>query len=165
MTTPPEPANLGERTDNRRGNTVLARNRQRPTPHLYLALGGLVASGVTCVLNVWAYYNEGAVLTHIGFAAATVTAAVLFLTWFWGIFLAINGAVPRGRIPFLVVHVTAGSVLPLIYVLHVGFQIGTLGSQPISGLETSLDIAGFALVAAQVAGGVIILTRRFPRRG
>jgi hypothetical protein len=135
--------------------------RSHHTAHFYLALAGLVAATGTCVLNIWAYYDEGHLLTFLGFIAAAITAVILFLTWFWGGFLAMSRPIGPRILPFLVVHAALGSVIPLVYILHVGFQITTVASQPISGLEVSLDIAGLGLMLLQVAGGIAILGGRF----
>jgi hypothetical protein len=131
----------------------------RHTIHFYLAMSALCAALGTCAVNLRAYYDEGKLITEVGFWLAVVTAAILLATWFWGTFLAMSGTLPRRRILYLALHATFGSILPLIYILHVGSQVDSVGSQPIGEGEVELDLAGLALLLIQIGSGWSVLRR------
>ncbi len=67
------------------------RHVRRDTPHLYLALVSLLSSVIACVLQLWAYYDEGIASTQVAFAALAVATGLVFSTFFWGFFLVMSG--------------------------------------------------------------------------
>jgi hypothetical protein len=108
---------------------------------------------VTCCVNLWAYYDERALSTELGFWCAAVTAGVLFAAWFWGAFLLMSGVMSGERFGVLVVHAALGSVLPLVFMLQVSVQLETFTSQPVGEGEVLIDIAGVVAVLIQAAMG------------
>ncbi len=115
---------------------------------------------MAAILNLWAYYDEGRVSTWIGFVAACLAAFLLFVTWFWGSFMVMNGLMPRTRVLFLIVHGLAGSLTPLLYILSFGLQLDTVASQPIGEPEVLLYLAGVPVLALQFISGWSVLPRR-----
>lgn len=132
---------------------------RRHTLHYYLALAGFAAALVTCILTVWAYYQEGPTLAHVSFDALAVTAVLLLVTWFWGIYLLLKGLIAPTRILYLLIHATLGSVAPLLYILPMGFEVGTAGAQPPGDSQLSLSITGVILLLIQVLSGSSVLGR------
>jgi hypothetical protein len=138
--------------------------RGRHTVHFFLALLSVVVALVVFLLNLWAYYDEGQVLTEIGYGSDYVATAMLFLTWFWGMFLAMSGTLPRRRILHLLVHGLLGSLTPLIYPLVIGLQMNTVSSQPISGAELALLFLPLPVLSLQFMSGWSVLSRTPWRR-
>jgi hypothetical protein len=110
-------------------------------------------------LNLWAYYDEGRALTQLGFTADFVATAVLFITWFWGMFLAMSGTLPRRRIGYLVAHGLLGSLTPLIYPLVIGLQMDSVGTQPVGQTEVVLELLALPVMAIQFLSGWSVLRR------
>jgi hypothetical protein len=129
------------------------------SPHFYLALGGIAAAVVACALNLWAYYDEGLLLTKVSFAMAVLTAAILYAAWFWGVFLLMSGNSVR-RLSLLLVHATLGSISPLLYTMAFGLQMDTLSSQPVGGLEVGLEFLGLLMLLTQLGTGRLMRRRR-----
>lgn len=130
------------------------------SPHYYLALTGLVSAVVVCVLNLWAYYNEGLSLTMAGFIALLVTTTILAITWFWGGLLLMFGVIVPSRLAYLIFHATLGSITPPLYALAIGLQIDSLGRQPVGDIEVELEIAALLVLSVQLISGWVMLKRR-----
>lgn len=133
--------------------------RVRHTAHFYLATAGYVLSLAVVVLNLWAYYDERLLLTEIAFGVLAVTILDLFITWFWGVYLLMSGVIVRGRLPYLLFHVTLGSISPLLFTIGLGFQIDTLGTQPVGDLEVELEILAWLVLTIQLVSGWVMLQR------
>ncbi len=57
---------------------------------------------------------------------------------------------PSGAV-YLIGHALLGSALPLIYTISLRLQLETLGTQPIDGLETSLDLCVPVLLCGELS--------------
>jgi len=134
-------------------------SRRRAGIHYRLAITGYLAALVVAALNVWAYYDERLVVSQIGFAAAGVATLILLTTWFWGVFMVMNGRIMTGRVVYLLFHATLGSISSLLYTMVIGLQMDSLGSQPVSGLDVSLELAAVAALSVQIISGWLMLNR------
>ncbi len=137
----------------------MSRHRTRHTPHWYLALAGLVGAFLACALTIWAYYNEGLAATQVAFGSVTLIAAVLFATWFWGVYLVMTGLIPRRRVWYLAFHALLGSMAPLVYILYIGAELDTLGSQPVGEIGVALSAAGLVVLVVQFLSGRSVFAR------
>lgn len=129
------------------------------TPHYYLGLAGYLSAVAVLVLNLWAYYDESLVPTRIGFAATAVATAILLITWFWGVFLLMNGLILKRRLLYLLFHATLGSISPLFYTVNIGMQMNSLVTQPVSDIEIGLDFAALIALTVQLISGWVMLQR------
>lgn len=132
---------------------------RRHTPHFYLAFAGLILSVPTAILTIWAYYDERPISSEAAFALAAATAAVLYVTWFWGIYLLVSGHVPR-PMPFLAAHAAVGSVIPLLYTAGLGLQIPTLGAQPLGTVQVYINAGAMIILGAQITAARLIFGGR-----
>ncbi|HZU13426.1 MAG TPA: hypothetical protein VFB58_11350 [Chloroflexota bacterium] len=136
---------------------------RRHTPHFYLALLGLALSLATVGVTIWAYYDERIVSSVIAFALGTITDAVLYLTWFWGIYLLLAGRVPR-RLPFLLIHAALGSVIPLLYTISLGVQLPILQSQVVGDLQVNVAMVTVPVIGVQIALARLVFGHRLTAR-
>jgi hypothetical protein len=130
------------------------------SPHYYLAIAGVLGGVVCAVLNVWAYYDEGMILTHIAFDAVVTTTVILFLAFFWGCFLLMSGTIPTRRLRYVLFHATLGTLSPLIFSLSISAELPTLNTQPIGDLEVYLGFVSVIVLVVQFLSGWSVLDRR-----
>lgn len=131
------------------------------TPHFYLAIATFGLAPVVCILDLWAYYQEGLALTHVAFAVVSAMTLLSSITWFWGVYLTMKGYLLR--IGYLLVHAVLGSMIPCIYVSSLGIEVPTLSSQPIGNIEVYLSFLGILVIIAQVVLGRIIARVEGPK--
>lgn len=135
------------------------RSRPRHSLHYYLAFAGLIGACLTLLLTIWAYYDEGLLLTKVAFVAVFLTTVVLFVAWFWGGYLVMSGIMPRRRLLYLIFHTLLGFMVPLVYAVYVAAQVDLLTSQPVGDLEVGLSFWGLVILLIQWVSGWSVLPR------
>lgn len=130
---------------------------RRHTPHYYIVLSGISCAIIVCALNAWAFISRSLVLSNIAFAAVSITAVILSIAFFWGVFMVMSGNIPVHRIKYFVPHGLVGVLSPIVYTLNVSVDLGDLGIRPTSGLSLGCSLTCLALLAVQFAMGKAVV--------
>ncbi|MGH2449121.1 MAG: hypothetical protein ACRDFS_11045 [Chloroflexota bacterium] len=121
--------------------------------HYYLVLAGVSAAAIEVLLNLAAFLSGDLLLSDIAFAGVCITSLIIFVAFFLGINMIMNGHIPSHRIKILIPHATVGMLAPLFYTLNIAVDLPTVGSAPISGLALAVNCCCLALLAVQFTMG------------
>jgi hypothetical protein len=130
---------------------------RRHTPHYFIVLSGISCAIIVCALNAWAFITRSLLLSDVAFAAVSVTAVVISVAFFWGIYMVMSGNIPAHRIKVFVPHGIVGVLSPIFYTLNISFDLNDLGIRPTSGLSLGCSLVCLALLGVQFAMGKAVV--------
>lgn len=112
-------------------------------------------AALLCVVDIGAYASASTWATHLAFGVLTAAFIGVLVSYFYGIFMAMNGNIPTSRLKIFLPHAVVGSLTPLVYMLNLSIAFDNLDQRRL-GL--------FSLVAAFISLGVITVQYLMGRR-